>query len=152
MIRIEGNYTLAAPREQVWPLIFDPYSLMALIPGCQRLEQVSPGEYRGQVQVGLASVSGTYATIVKVLESQPPENCKFEGEISGPAGLIKGTATFTLLDSGEKSILKYEAQGLVTGALSKLSPRFVEGVVSSFLKIGLANLNRQVQRAAPGLD
>jgi carbon monoxide dehydrogenase subunit G len=152
MINIKGSYTLAAPREQVWPFIFDPHALMGLIPGCQSIEQVSPDEYRGQVQVGVASVSGIYDTYVKIHSFHPPVTCQFQGEISGPTGLVKGTATFTLKKFGEKCTLDYQAQGLVTGALAKLSPRFIEGLVNTLLKIGLANLNKQVQHAAPSLE
>jgi 2-furoyl-CoA dehydrogenase large subunit len=152
MIRLEGSYTLAARREQVWPFIFDPQTLIGLIPGCQSIGQVSPGEYRGQVQVSLASMSGTYDTCVKVLSHMPPESCRFEGEISGPTGLIKGAGTFHLEEAEEKCLLQYRAEALVTGALSRLSPRFIEGAVNTFLKIGLAKLNQQVQRAAPSLE
>jgi carbon monoxide dehydrogenase subunit G len=152
MIHIEGSYTLEAPREQVWPVIFDPHALMGLIPGCQSIEQVAPGEYRGQVQVGIASVSGIYDTSVRVLGHEPPDYCQLEGEISGPTGWIKGTATFTLKEVEDKSLLDYRAQALVTGALARLSPRFIEGVVSTLIKIGLSNLNKQVQQASPSLD
>ena len=152
MIYIEGSYTLAAPREQVWPVIFDPNALIGLIPGCQSIEQVAQDEYRGRVQVGIASVSGIYDTFVRVARHEPPGYCQFEGEISGPTGLIKGTATFTLKEVEEKSLIDYQAQAMITGALAKLSPRFIEGVVSTLIKLGLANLNKQVQQAAPSLE
>jgi carbon monoxide dehydrogenase subunit G len=152
MMQIEGSYLISAPREQVWPLIFDPQALIGLIPGCQRIEQISAGEYRGKIQVGLAAVNGSYDTLIKILASQPPESCRFEGEISGPTGLVKGDATFTLMDSAGNSLLVYHAQAIVTGALAKLSPRFIEGAVHTCLKIGLGNLNRQVQQAAPSFE
>jgi carbon monoxide dehydrogenase subunit G len=149
MIEIKGSYRLAAPRERVWPVIFDPNALMGLIPGCNHLEQTSPDEYRGQVKVGIASVSGTYNMFVKVVRSEPPEFCQFEGEISGPTGLIKGTAFFTLNEVEEKSVIGFQAQSLVTGALGKLSYRFIEGVVQTFIKVGLANLDKQLQQEVP---
>jgi carbon monoxide dehydrogenase subunit G len=62
MVEIVGSYKLEASIEEVWPRIFDPQSLIGLIPGCQQLEQVSPNEYRGRIQVGIAAVSGTYDT------------------------------------------------------------------------------------------
>jgi hypothetical protein len=34
---------------------------------------------------------------------------------------------------------------MITGALAKLSPRFVEGVAQTLIKLGLANLNKQLQ-------
>jgi carbon monoxide dehydrogenase subunit G len=146
MIEIVGGHTLEAPIDEVWPLIFDPTSLMSLIPGCQKLEQVSPDEYRGQIQVGIAAVSGTYDTYVRVVERDPPHSCRFEGEISGVTGSIRGEAAFNLKEVDEGgSLIEYQAKGMITGALAKLSPRFVEGVAQTLIKLGLANLNKQFQ-------
>jgi carbon monoxide dehydrogenase subunit G len=149
MIEIVGGRTLEAPIDEVWPLIFDPSSLMSLMPGCQQLEQVSPDEYRGQIQVGIAAVSGTYDTYVKVVERDPPHVCRLEGEISGATGSIRGEAAFNLkeVDEGD-SLIEYQAKGMITGALAKLSPRFVEGVAQTLIKLGLANMCIQLQARA----
>jgi carbon monoxide dehydrogenase subunit G len=149
MIEIVGSYTLESPIDEVWPRIFDPVSLMGLIPGCQQLEQVSPNEYRGRIQVGIAAVSGTYGTYVRLVERDPPHCCRFEGQISGATGSIKGEATFNLKEvEGRNNLIEYQAKGMITGALAKLSPRFVEGVAQALIKLGLASLNKQLQAQA----
>jgi carbon monoxide dehydrogenase subunit G len=149
MVEIVGSYTLEAPIQKVWPRIFDPVSLMGLIPGCQQLEQVGPEEYRGRIQVGIAAVSGTYDTYAKLVERDPPHGCRFEGGISGATGSIKGEASFILKEVEEhNSLIEYRAKGMITGALAKLSPRFVEGVAQTLIKLGLASLNRQLQAQA----
>ena len=143
MVEIVGSYELEASIDEVWPRIFDPTSLMSLIPGCQQLEQVGPDEYRGQIQVGVAAVSGIYESYVRVVEREPPHKCRFEGEVSGATGTIKGDASFTLKEVNEhNSLIEYQAKGMITGALAKLSPRFVEGVSQALIRLGLANLNR----------
>ncbi len=152
MIKIVGSYQLEAPIDKVWPHIFDPQSLMSLIPGCQQLQQVGPDEYRGQIQVGVAAVSGTYESYVRLLRREPPHQCCFAGEISGSTGTIKGEASFTLKEVQQgNSCIEYEAEGMITGALAKLSPRFVEGVARTLINLGLANLNKQL-RAQPAAD
>ena len=145
MIKIIGNAYLESKREMVWPRIFDPRSLMMLIPGCERLEQLETGEYRGKIRIGLASIGGSYDFMVKVLDANPPEQCRFEGEVSGPTGTVRGDATFTLQEVNTKSLIEYEANAFITGALAKLDPRFVEGVVKNLIKSGMARLNRQLQ-------
>jgi carbon monoxide dehydrogenase subunit G len=76
-------------------------------------------------------------------------HCSFEGEVTGSAGIIKGVASFTLQEvEPHSSLIKYQAEGLITGSLAKLGPRFVEGVVQTLLKLGLANLNRQLRAQA----
>jgi carbon monoxide dehydrogenase subunit G len=149
MITIMGSYQLEASIDKVWPHIFDPQSLMSLIPGCQQLEQVSPDEYRGLILVGVAAVSGTYETYVRVAKRDPPYLCQFKGEVSGSTGIIKGEASFALKGVDEhNSLIEYEAKAMVTGALARLSPRFLEGVAKTLINLGLANLNKQL-RAQP---
>lgn len=149
-MKVTGSYTLDAPRTDVWPHIFDPAELASLIPGCQRLEQVSPDEYRGQFMVWLSAINGTYETTVRVLEREEPERCRFAGDVTGPTGRVSGTAAFALADSGEQTLLTYEAQGILSGALARMSPRFVEGVAKTLINQGLDKLNRdlQAERAA----
>jgi carbon monoxide dehydrogenase subunit G len=119
---------------------------MILIPGCQQLEQISPDEYRGQIQVSIAAVSGTYQTYVRVVERDPLRRCRFEGEINGATGIIKGEASFTLkeVEGENKTTLVYKAEGMITGVLARLNPRYAEGVARTLIKQGLANLNQEL--------
>jgi carbon monoxide dehydrogenase subunit G len=146
MVEIVGSYVLEASIGEVWPHIFDPASLMSLIPGCQQLEQVSPDEYRGRIQVAIAAVSGTYDTYVRVVERDSPRHCCFEGEVSGSTGRVRGSASFTLKEVEEQnnSLIDYQAKGMITGALARLNPRYVEGIARTLINLGLTNLNQQL--------
>jgi carbon monoxide dehydrogenase subunit G len=150
MIRVDGTYSLNAPRELVWPHIFDPNSLMKLIPGCQGLHQISPNEYQGAIRVGFASISGEYDTYVRILDQTPPGYCTFEGEVDGPTGIAKGDATFTLEEVEQKTIINYQANALISGALAKLNPRFVEGAIKTLILLGLSALNKQLSTLSSG--
>ena len=148
-MKISGCYTLNGPREQVWPLIYDPVSLVSLIPGCEQIEQVSPDEYRGQMQVRLPAVSGVFHTYVKIIERDAPHCSRFEGEVHGSAGSIKGAAFFELKEvEPQQTLIIYEGQAIISGALAKLNSRFVEGIAKTLIDQGLAKLNKQVQAQA----
>jgi carbon monoxide dehydrogenase subunit G len=143
-MRIAGSYVLDAGRSEVWPRVVDPRSLVGLIPGCQHLEQESANEYRGLLVLGLPAVSGSFETHVRILEQMEPSACRLQGEISGPTGIVRGTASFRLNDLNGGTELEYEAEGIVTGALAKLPARFVEGVAKGLLKQGLARLGKEL--------
>ena len=149
-MKVNGSYTLDATHVEVWPHIFDPAELASLIPGCQRLEQVSPDEYHGTFMMWLSAISGAYETTVRVLEREEPARCRFEGEVTGPTGRVTGTATFWLAENNDQTLLTYEAQGILSGALGTDRPRFVEGVAKTLINQGLDKLNRdlQAERAA----
>ena len=145
MINISGSHTFDVPRERVWPRIFDPISLMGLIPGCEEIVQTAPGEYQGKLRLGVAGIRGTYHSLVKIVEEAPPERCCFEGVLSGPTGVIQGQARFTLIDCGATSQIQYEASGVISGALATINPRFIDRTVESLVRIGLVCLNKQLK-------
>ena len=144
-MKVAGRYTFDGTRECLWPLIYDPTALANVIPGCEQLEQISPDEYRGRVQMRLPGVAGIYTTYVKLIERDEPHYCRFEGEVNGAAGSVSGSASFRLKAMGTQTLLEYEGQALISGPLARLDSRFVEGVAQTLIKQGLARLNKQVQ-------
>jgi len=144
-MKVAGSYKFDGSRESIWPLIYDPASLVSLIPGCDQIEQVNSDEYRGQVHVRLPAVAGTYTTFVKLIERNEPHYCRFEGEVNGSAGSIKGVASFKLEAVDSQTVMEYEGQAMISGPLAKLDSRFVEGIVQTLLKQGLAKLNKQIR-------
>ncbi len=139
-LEIADEYTFDAPREAIWPSIFDPRELVRVVPGCESLEQTGDDEYRGVLRLGIAAVGGTYQTVVRVLETTPPSFCRMQGDISGAPGALVGEAQFRLEEVDGKTRLTYEGQATITGALGRMSPRLIEGVARSLIKQGLARL------------
>jgi hypothetical protein len=152
-MKIANRYTFAAPRERIWPLIYDPAALVAFIPGCEKLEQVSPDEYRGQIELRLPAVVGTYQTYVKLIEREEPGYCLLTGEVSGSPGTVKGTASFKLEAVNEHACtIEYEGQAIISGPLGQLNSRFIEGIANTLIKQGLGKLNQQAQGRPPTAD
>ncbi len=147
-MNITGSYDLDAPAERIWPLIFDPAELLQLIPGCELIEQISPGEYRGRLNLRVAAVGGTFQTTLKIIDQQPPVYSRFEGEATGPGGVIKGQAAFRLIEVRPQTTLAYEGQALITGPLGSMSSRLVEGVAQTLIRQGLDKLNAKLQAQA----
>lgn len=144
MINLTGSYLFRANRRDVWPLIFDPNSLIQLVPGCQQLNQISENEYKGVIQVGIASVSGIYETYVRIVEAIPYEYCHLHGDVSGGTGTINGEAKFNLMDDDERTFLQYEGSALITGALATMNPRFLVGVIQALVRLGMVVFDRKL--------
>jgi hypothetical protein len=145
-MKVANHYTLDAAPERIWPHILNPSLLMKLIPGCQQIEQVSPTEYHAQIRARLAAIVGTFRTVVRLVEYDEPHYCSFEGVVTGPTGSIRGSASFKLQEvSDHKTLIEYQGNAIIGGALMQLSARFVEGVADTFIKQGLAKLNQELQ-------
>ncbi|MGQ9501835.1 MAG: CoxG family protein [Anaerolineae bacterium] len=146
MLTFRGTYVFPASPALIWSYIFEPTSLARLIPGCQQLTQVGPDEYHGIIRVGIAAVSGTYRTQVKIREQRQPEYCAFDGVVDGPTGAIKGSVTFTLCETdNHRTQLSYEAHAMISGALATLSGRLIESVARSLIHQSFARFDQELQ-------
>jgi uncharacterized protein len=139
-MKISGESQLDAPRETIWPLIFDPSSLLNLIPGCDSVEQISPDEYRCRMTLRVPAIAGSYEARVKVLEYEEPSFCRIRGEATGPGGGVQGQANFRLAPEGDQTRIEYLGDALISGPLAGMNPRFAEGVAQTMIRQGLARL------------
>jgi uncharacterized protein len=139
-MKISGESRLDAPRETIWPLIFDPGSLLNLIPGCDSVEQVSADEYHCRLMLRVPAIAGSYEARVTVMEYQEPSFCRIGGEATGPGGGVQGQASFSLAPEGGQTRIEYLGDALISGPLAGMNPRFAEGVAQNLIRQGLARL------------
>jgi carbon monoxide dehydrogenase subunit G len=144
-VNVSGHYALDAPRAVVFAAICDPDVLLEAIPGCREIEQTGDAEYRGQISVRLPGVVGTYRTVVRLVDADPPCSTRLEGELEGSLGTIRGRATFRLAESGDRTTIDYEGDAVIGGPLAWLDSRFVEGLAGSLITQGLRNLNARLR-------
>jgi carbon monoxide dehydrogenase subunit G len=147
-MKVSGRAMLDAPRADVFAAICDPRALLEIIPGCQEIHQVSPEEYRGRIAIRLPAIVGSYDTVVRLVETDPPAFGAFEGRVDGKVGSIAGHASFRLAEVDGRTVIDYEGTGVVGGPLARLDSRFVEGLAGSLIDDGLARLGRRL-RALP---
>lgn len=144
-MNIRGSRTLDAPRTAVFDAICDPNTLLAVIPGCREIEKIGDTEYRGQISLRLPGVVGTYRTVVRLVEADPPSYGQLEGEVVGTLGSIKGRASFRLAEEDGRTTVDYDGQAAIDGPLARLDSRFVEGLAGSLINQGLGDLNSRLQ-------
>ena len=143
---IRGHRTLDAPRDAVFAAICDPTTLLAVIPGCREIEQVSDTEYRGRIALRLPGIVGTYATVVRLVDTDPPGFGRLEGEVTGSLGAIRGEATFRLTEADVGTSVEYAGRASIDGPLARLDSRFIEGLAGSLINQGLGNLEARLAR------
>ena len=145
-MKIHGSRDLAAPREAVFAAICDPDALLAVIPGCDEIEAVGNGEYRGRISLRLPGIIGTYRTVVRLVDAEPPGRGVLRGEVTGSLGSIEGDASFRLTESaGGGTTVDYDGTAALAGPLARLDGRFIEGLAGSLIGQALANLDSRLQ-------
>ena len=148
-MNIRGSRTLVAPRAAVFDAICDPQTLLAVIPGCRAIERTGDTEYRGEIVLRLPGIVGTYRTLVRLVEADPPSHGRLEGEVVGSLGAVRGDASFRLTESDGGTTVEFDGRATTSGPLARLDSRFVEGLAGTLIGQALGNLESRLQKNPP---
>lgn len=146
-MNIHGAHDFAAPRERIFAALRDPGILLAVIPGCQAVEETGPGEYAGRIVLRLPGAAGTYRTHVRLVDVAEPEHAGLEGRVEGSMGTITGRADFTLAPSRKGGTrMDYSGTGRIDGPLARLDGSIAERLATSLIDQGLRALDARCTR------
>jgi hypothetical protein len=149
-VRIAGNYTFEASREEVWSALNDPEVLARTIPGCQRLEQVGEDEYDSTLKVGLQAVRGVYTGRVKIHDQKPPEAYRISVNGKGSNGFLQGEGQIGLRVDGDNTILDYGGEAQVGGTIASVGQRLLDGAAKTLINQSLKALAAQIAERRNG--
>ncbi|MDE0046505.1 MAG: carbon monoxide dehydrogenase subunit G [bacterium] len=126
-MNLSGEYRINAQRDVVWQALNDPAVLRQAIPGCETVEQESSTAFTARVKAKIGPVSAVFTGRVELKDLDPPGGCVLSAEgKGGAAGFASGDARITLLEDGQGTLLRYEAEGKVGGKLAQVGARLVE--------------------------
>jgi len=149
---MNGEAVLPAPRETVWAKLNDPEVLKACIPGCQSLEMASPTEFAAVAKVKVGPVSATFKGRVQLLDLDPPNGYRIQGEgEGGVAGFAKGGAKVRLEDVPEGTKLVYDVEAQIGGKLAQLGGRLINGVAKKMADEFFGNFAKAVNPENAGV-
>ena len=124
---MSGERRISAPREKVWAALNDPAVLKASIPGCETLDKLSETEMKATASVKIGPIAAKFAGKVNLLDLDPPNGYRIEGEgQGGVAGFAKGGAKVTLTGEGRETVLAYEVHANVGGKIAQLGARLID--------------------------
>ena len=143
-MKVDGRHDFAAPPEAVYAAICDPQVLMAVIPGCETVREVRPGEYEGYINLRLPGAVGRYRTSVRLVDVDEPARAGLQGRVEGAMGSINGRADFILEPMSAGTHMEYTGGGVIQGPLARLDSRFAERLAESLIEQGLRALERRL--------
>lgn len=149
-MNIRGSHQFTAPREAVFAAIRDPRTLLAVIPGCETVAEVAPGEYEGRITLRLPGAVGSYRTRVRLVDMASPDHCGLDGRLEGAMGTVTGSASFDLRDADPGTAMQFEGSGVIGGPLARLDGSLAERLAESLIGQGLAALDRRLASEGHG--
>ncbi len=145
-MKLEGTYTLRAPRQRVWDLLNDPAVLARATPGIKQLEPLGADVYKATLEVGVGPVKGTYAGQVSLAGKVAPERMRLLVEGGGKPGTIKAVGEFHLEEHDGQTVIAYTGDAQITGLIASVGHRLVGGVAKQMVAEFFKALERELTR------
>jgi carbon monoxide dehydrogenase subunit G len=128
-MKFSGESNLAATPTEVWEAIHDPAVLARTLPGCETLEEIGEHHYRMTVNAGVSAVRGQYDGEVALTQHRQPESFVLKARGAGAPGTVDADVFVRLTEaSGGGTVLTYEADAVVGGAIGGVGQRMLSGV------------------------
>ncbi|MFN7929840.1 MAG: carbon monoxide dehydrogenase subunit G [Blastocatellia bacterium] len=124
-MKIEGSYTVNAPRELVWNLLIDPDILSRCVPGVQSLENTESNAYKMMLKTGVGAIKGVYNGAIKLEDIREPEHYKMLVDGKGAAGFVKGVGELDLVAQDETTVVNYAGDVSVGGTIASVGQRMI---------------------------
>ncbi len=151
-MKLEGEQILPGPRDRVWALFNDPERLSKLIPGLEKLDILSPNEFGGTINIGIAAVKGVYTGKLRLEDIRPPEHYKVVVDGKGKQGFMRGSGTLDLIArDGNETTVKYAGDIQLGGPLVQVGQRVIDSAAKMLMGQFFAAAGAELKAEAAGV-
>ncbi len=126
-MRIEGERSFAAPREDVFAALTDPAVIAGALPGVRDWDASDPDRWTIAIRLPLP-FSPTLRLNVEVAERRPPERARLRGAGGGRGGGARADSSFDLEAIGAGTLMRWAAEIELSGPLGAVAGGVVEPV------------------------
>jgi carbon monoxide dehydrogenase subunit G len=125
-MQLSGEYTFNTAPEQVYRLMQDPDTLMACLPGCERLDLIGEDEYTATMTIGVAMIKGKYEGRVKISDKIEPSSFRMFIEGKGPQGQVSGDGLIEFSATDDGTLVKWSGDPQIRGTLARVGSRVIQ--------------------------
>jgi carbon monoxide dehydrogenase subunit G len=151
-VNIEGTYSFAAKRDEVWAAVQDPEVLSKILPGVQELKQTGENEYWARMKIRIGPVQGVFSGTVKLSDHEPPTRLHLSVEGKGAPGFVKGNGDLSFEEDGQSAILNYTGEAQVGGRIASVGQRLMESSTQALIGQSLEALDLIITARVQGAE
>lgn len=144
-MKVAGDYSFDAPREELWEALLDPKVLAATMPGCEKLELVGENKYEGELNIKVGPVQGKFQGKIQLEQIDPPNGYTMQLDGRGAPGFVRATARIQLEADGEKTRLAYDGDAQVGGRIASVGQRLLDSSAKAIIKQSLEGLHETLK-------
>jgi carbon monoxide dehydrogenase subunit G len=154
LIQLKEQFSIAAPPDDVWPLMADPAVVAACIPGAELNEQTPDGAHRGRVTFKFGPTVAVFRGETRLTYDHPAKRCLIEARGIDQKGASRARARFEVHAQGvEATDVTLEGGFEVAGPLEMFASAGGVHVARALLAEFASNIAKVIeQRRAHGAD
>jgi carbon monoxide dehydrogenase subunit G len=141
-MKLNGTHKFNANSSRVFNAILDPAILQKCIPGCSSAEILDASRLQLNVTTSLPGLKGPYSVIVNLVQRQEPNLIVLGVQRQGRGGSVNATANLNIADDNGGTLLTYNTDADLSGAIAIADNPIGKGVVNSTLGSIFQNLDK----------
>lgn len=145
-MKLQGEHTLPASRDEVWEAVMDPAVIQSIMPGCEDLKETGENQFEGTLKIKVGPVQGKFKGSVELSDLNAPESYHLHIKGKGAPGFVDGQGTMRLeATSDATTTLHYEIDAKVGGRIASVGQRLLDSSARVIARQSLEGLAAQIE-------
>jgi carbon monoxide dehydrogenase subunit G len=152
-LQTAGEVSVEAGRAAAFDFVSDPLRLAQCVPGCQDLQEISPGRYSAVITSKVAFIALRFKVMVEIVKNKPPDmiEAKITGNAIGLAGRVSATAALRLASADDaRTTIFYSTDVVLTGKLGGLGESVFRAKSAELAREFAMNLKATIEKEPRG--
>ena len=147
-MKVSGERSFAAPREDVWRVLNDPAAMAATMPGVESFDVQDERNWRANVKIPLGLGTLGMTMNMEKTEERAPEFASLAIKGNGVGAIMSMKTAFTLSEEdGGGTKMDWEAEVRIAGPVGSMGQRVLQPIVNQQVQHVLTALDEQVTQA-----
>jgi len=143
-VKVAGERSFAAPREQVWVVLNDPAAMAQSIPGVDSFDVKDDRHWQAKVKIPLSLGMLHMTMSMEKTEERKPEFASLAIKGTGVGAILNMTTAFTLDTAGGGTRMAWEADVRIAGPVGSMGQHVLQPIVNQQVQHVLGALDKQV--------
>jgi uncharacterized protein len=134
-MQFSDSTEIRAPREKVWKFLIDPEKVGSCGPGVESIDVIDDTHFKAKAKVGVGFITAKFNVDMTIVDMDPPNRAVLKAHGQAPGNAVDATATMRLSESpeGDVTVLDWEADVIISGALASVGARMIEGTAKKMI-------------------
>ena len=141
-MNVSGEFTVKAPRDQVFNTLRDASSFVRFVDGVHELKEIDATHYEAVFETRVAYMKFKFNVTVEVTRIDAPSviEAKIEGTPLGVVGRLTAKSTTTLTEAGDETKVIYAVESTLAGKLGSIGQPVLRSKAKDMEKIFASRL------------